>query len=130
MVVRIQNHNINYVADPLLEIKKQDWIILRLLYLITAIDPTMNKVDEVKKSMDYINKRYRPYMDTAAANIVDRAFWMVSKDPVAQDTFSNVKDVRLVRDFKRTFGNQSPYEDNIKYFGTVNYTIKPGNKDE
>jgi hypothetical protein len=69
-------------------------------------------------------------MDTSKDDLIDRAFWMISKDPVAQDTFSNVKDVRLVRDFKRTFGNQSPYDDNIEYFGTVNYTLRPGQEDE
>jgi hypothetical protein len=129
MVVKIQNHSINYVADPVLEIKKQDWIILRLLYLITAIDPSMNKVDEIIRTKQYINSRYKPYMDTAKDDLIERAFWMISKDPVAQDTFSNIKDVRLVREFKNTFKDDKK-DDGVTYFGTVNYTLRPGTRNE
>jgi hypothetical protein len=102
MVVRIQKHHLNYVADPVLEIKKQDWIIIRLMYMVLAIDPTMMKVDEIVRSKKYLEDRYRWVMDGARNDIVERAFSHIARDPIAQDTFNNVKDVRLVRDFDKT----------------------------
>ena len=129
MVVKIQNHNINYVANPLLEVKKQDWIILRLLYILTSMDPTMHKVDEVIRTKEYLNKRYKPYMEGANDNLLQRAFWMISKDSVAQDTFNHTKDVRLVRDFNKTLQDDKK-DDGITYFGTTDYTLRPGTTNE
>ena len=35
------------------KIKKQDWIILRLLFLMLTLDPTMTKVEDVQWTMKY-----------------------------------------------------------------------------
>ena len=40
-------------------IKKQDWIILRLLFVLMAIDPTMANLGELQKTMAYLKKRYK-----------------------------------------------------------------------
>jgi len=41
------------------KVKKQDWIILRLLFLMLTLDPTMAKVEDVRLTMNYLRKRYK-----------------------------------------------------------------------
>ena len=44
---------------PVHHIKESDWVILRLLYLMLAIDPTLVSVDDVARTMRYLDERYR-----------------------------------------------------------------------
>ena len=130
MVVRIQKHKLNYVADPLLEIKKQDWIIIRLMYIILAIDPSMMKIDEIKRTKRYLQGRYDAFMEGTNEDLLNRAFWELMKDPIAKDTFKHVKDVRLIRDFDGTIQDGDKDDGTKHYFGTMGYILRPGNKND
>ena len=85
-----------------MKIKKQDWIILRLMYLIMALDPKMLQLDELIRTKKYLEKRYRPYREGSSDDVVQRAFALIARDPIAQDSFSHVKDVDLIRYFDTT----------------------------
>jgi hypothetical protein len=65
------------------DIEKEDWIIIRLLYLTLAIDPTMVKVKDVDKTLDYIKHKY-PQMH------IMEAFDLLKKEHGSSDTFNQI----------------------------------------
>ena len=111
------------------KVKKQDWIILRLLFLMLTLDPTMSKVEDVKWTMDYLRKRYR-YWDQ---NIVLHAFDPLSYEHGQRGTFQDkYKDVKLFRDFAKTLvmersGDEDKDLQERRFFGFTQTIIKQGN---
>ena len=110
------------------KIKKQDWIILRLLFLMLTLDPTMAKVEDVRLTMDYLRKRYK-YWDQ---NIVLHAFDPLSYEHGQRGTFQDkYKDVKLFRDFAKTLviersGDEDKDLLERRFFGSTTI-IKQGN---
>ena len=113
------------------KIKKQDWIILRLLFLTLTLDPSMIKVDEIEWTMKYLRNRYK-YWDQ---DIILHAFPQLSYEHGQRGTFQDkYKDVKFFRDFAKSLEIHHQYPDEEarelaqrRTFGTQNYTIKPGN---
>ena len=67
------------------KIKKEDWIILRLLYLILALDPTMSKLDDIQRTMRYLKKRYEIDQDPTIIG-----FNLLKKEHGANNTFNEM----------------------------------------
>jgi len=113
------------------KIKKQDWIILRLLFLNLTLDPTMVNVDEIQLTMDYLRKRYQ-HLDQ---DIILHAFPALSYEHGQRKTFMDkYKDVQSFRLFSKSVEIHWNYPDEEarenaqrRTFGVQDYTIKPGN---
>jgi len=68
------------------KIKKDDWVILRLLYLMLAIDPTLVRVKDVERAMQHVDKKYRK---NAGFGIV-YAFDLLKKEHGHENTFNDI----------------------------------------
>jgi hypothetical protein len=73
--------------NDIYKIKKDEWIILRLMYLILSTDPTMSKTDEIQRTIRHISKKHK----YANARLIDRAFDLIKKEHGKTDTFNNVE---------------------------------------
>jgi hypothetical protein len=87
------------------KIKKEDWIILRLLYLILALDPTMSKLDDIQRTMRYLKKRYKNNQDP-----IINAFDLIKKEHGKLDTFNNV-EILSMREMQKKVEVHREYED-------------------
>lgn len=87
------------------KIKKQDWIILRLLYLILALDPTMSKLDDIQRTMRYLKKRYENDQDP-----IINGFDLIKKEHGKLDTFNDV-EILSMREIQKTVDVHREYED-------------------
>ena len=87
------------------KIKKQDWIILRLLYLIMALDPTMSKLDDIQRTMRYLKKRYENDQDP-----IINGFDLIKKEHGKLDTFNQI-GVKSIRDLQKTVDVHRDYID-------------------
>lgn len=102
-------------------IKKQDWIILRLLFTLMAIDPTMAKLGELQKTMDYLSKRYKGWN----GNVIQDAFSLLIKEHAELDTFNEpeIMSCRNLIDAVQVNYNykdeERAYEAGRKFFGTT-----------
>ncbi len=67
--------------------KEADWVILRLLYLLVASDPSIVRTPDVQKSLDYVAKRGQPI----------KAFDLLKKEHGINNTF-NEPGIRLFVD--------------------------------
>jgi hypothetical protein len=111
------------------KIKKQDWIILRLLFLMLTLDPTMVKVDEVQFTMDYLRKRYNHWDQ----DIILHAFPELSYEHGQRGTFQDKhKDVKLFREFAKTLeiersGDKDKDLQERRFFGSTTTILKEGN---
>ena len=113
------------------KIKKQDWIILRLLFLTLTLDPTMVNVEEIQLTMNYLRKRYQ-HLDQ---DIILHAFPDLSYEHGQRKTFiDKYKDVQSFRIFSKSVEIHWNYPDEEarenaqrRTFGVQDYTIKPGN---
>ena len=66
--------------------KEKDWIILRLLYLLMAIDPSIVITPDVKKTLNYLQKKGK----------LDKSFDLLKKEHGGNNTFNQV-DVQSFR---------------------------------
>ena len=87
------------------KIKKQDWIILRLLYLILALDPTMSKLDDIQRTMRYLKKRYENDQDP-----IINGFDLIKKEHGKLDTFNDV-EILSMREMQKKVEVHREYED-------------------
>ena len=76
----------NIKPHPMSKIKKEEWIILRLLYLIVSLDPTMVRVKDVDRSIKYIDKKYRNIEGFSIA----QAFNLLKKEHGKENTFNDI----------------------------------------
>lgn len=100
------------------KLKKQDWIIVRLLYLMSVNDPTVWQFRDVKKTQAYLNKRYGIDFDLSAC------LELVFKEYRELDTFNKAKDTKIHKelsksiDIKKFFGSDEDYDEmDRKFFG-------------
>jgi hypothetical protein len=111
------------------KVKKQDWIILRLLFLMLTLDPTMIKVDEIQWTMRYLRGRYK-YWDQ---DIILHAFPELSYEHGQRGTFQDKhKDVKLFRDFAKTLiiersGDEDKDVQERRFFGSTSTILRQGN---
>jgi hypothetical protein len=87
------------------KIKKEDWIILRLLYLILALDPTMSKLDDIQRTMRYLRMRYKNNQDP-----IINGFDLIKKEHGKLDTFNNV-EILSMREMQKKVEVHREYED-------------------
>ena len=80
-------------------LKRADWIALRLLYVLLAADPSAGSLPDVRKTVDYYEKKLRKKgaKKYARGNILP-VFSLLNKE-LANDgkTFNN-SEVKLTRD--------------------------------
>lgn len=105
-------------------IKKQDWIILRLLFVLMAIDPTMANLGELQKTMAYLKKRYKG----RSGDVIQDSFNLLNKEHKELNTFNepeimscrNLMDsVHITRFYK---DEEEKEEAQRKFFGTTYVT--------
>ena len=64
------------------DLKKEDWIILRLLHYVLSTDTSSTTVDDISRSLNYMNIQHGP-------GTVKRAMSMVYQDQVAKGEYDN-----------------------------------------
>jgi hypothetical protein len=87
------------------KIKKEDWIILRLLYLTLALDPTMAKLDDIQRTIRYLKNRYENDQDP-----IITGFDLIKKEHGSSNTFNNV-EIRSMREIQKTVDVHREYID-------------------
>ena len=94
------------IKKPVAEkIKKQDWIILRLLYLILALDPTMAKLDDIQRTIRYLKKRYENDQDP-----IVNGFDLIKQEHGKLNTFNDV-EILSMREIQKTVDVHRDYVD-------------------
>jgi hypothetical protein len=86
------------------KVNKADWIILRLLYLILALDPTMSKTNDIQRTLQYFKRRYKnedPVVD---------GFDLIRKEHGKLNTFNNL-EILSMRELQKTVEVHREYED-------------------
>lgn len=84
------------------KIKKQDWIIARLLFLLSVNDPTVWKFRDVEKTQEYLKQRYGIDFDLKSC------FQALIKEHAELETFYNKPDVKICRELDKsvTYGDK------------------------
>lgn len=72
---------------PVHHINETSWVMIRLLYVLSAIDPSLMNVPEIQRIVSYINRKYR---HVEGFNIA-LAFDLLKKKHGKLDTFNNVE---------------------------------------
>lgn len=72
------------------KITKADWIIIRLLYMMSVSDPTVWKFRDPTKSRYYIENKY-------GEEKLAEAFCLLTKEHGSLETFINAKDTKIGR---------------------------------
>jgi len=88
------------------KIKKEEWIILRLMYLILSLDPTMSKANDIQKTIRHIEKRYK----YAHAGLIARAFDLIKQEHGKLNTFNDV-EILSMREIQKTVDVHRDYVD-------------------
>jgi phosphosulfolactate synthase (CoM biosynthesis protein A) len=88
------------------KIRKEEWIILRLMYLILSLDPTMSKLSDIQKTIRYIEKRHK----YSNAGFVVRALDLIKKEHGKLNTFNDV-EVLSMREMQKTVDVHREYID-------------------
>jgi hypothetical protein len=108
-------------------IKKQDWIILRLLFIMMAIDPKIVGLRDVKKSLEYLRGRYKYW----SQDIVFEGYAPLIQEHSKLQTFVNepeIDSIRKMMDSVKVHYNfkdeEEAYEAGRRYFGTT-YGTQP-----
>jgi hypothetical protein len=86
------------------KVNKADWIILRLLYLILALDPTMSKTNDIQRTLQYFKRRYKnedPVVD---------GFDLIRKEHGKLNTFNNL-EILSMRELQKTVDVHREYVD-------------------
>jgi hypothetical protein len=95
------------------KLNAEDWIALRLLYIMMASDPSVCTLPDVQKTLRYYEDKLRPEgAGKYTSGYVMQAFALLNKDiPYDSATFAN-PEVRLTRDVAPVVhGNQGAFED-------------------
>ena len=87
-------------------IRKEEWIILRLLYLIMALDPSMARVDDIQRTLLYL-KRKHPYGDS---NLIHVAFDLLRKEHGTKNTFNEIGAIKSIRKLQDSIEIRYGYE--------------------
>lgn len=95
------------------KLKEEDWIALRLLYVLTASDPSTVLLPDVSKALDYYNAKLRPKGDNKySGGHILPVFALLNKE-IAYDkaTFSN-PEVALTRNLAvNVYYDHGAYDD-------------------
>lgn len=86
-------------------VTKGDWIALRMLYLMLALDPSNINIAEVKNVYGY-------YVHKFSEDGVTKLLGMLKQDYRAQKSFEKTPDSRAIREFHKTLNDgKDEYED-------------------
>ena len=96
----------NIKPHPMSKIKKEEWIILRLLYLIMSLDPTMVRVKDVERSIKYVDKKYK---NIEGFSIV-QAFNLIKKEHGKENTFNDI-GITLISNLQKQVNVHREYID-------------------
>lgn len=80
------------------KIKKQDWIILRLLFTLMAGDASVTVLPDVQRTIEYLKDRYR-WLDS---DIIAVGFTLLKREYAKEGTFHDKPDCKLVRDMDKS----------------------------
>lgn len=80
------------------KIKKQDWIILRLLFTLMAGDASVTVLPDIQKTINYLKDRYR-WLDS---DIIAVGFTLLKREHAKEGTFYDKPDCKLVRNMDGT----------------------------
>ena len=80
------------------QIKKQDWIILRLLFTLMAGDASVTVLPDIQRTIQYLRKRYN-YVE---GDIIKVGFELLKREHARDGTFYGKPDCKLVRDMDKT----------------------------
>ena len=92
-----------------LVVTKGDWVALRLLYLMIALDTSNMQIAEVKNAYGFYVNKFGEYG-------VRKVFELLRKDPKSQKSFEKNPESRTIRAFHNTLkaGDEDSYEDITK----------------
>ena len=96
----------NIKPHPMSKIKKEEWIILRLLYLMMSLDPTMVRVKDVERSINYIDKKYK---NIEGFSIV-QAFNLLKQEHGKENTFNDI-GITLINNLQKQVDVHREYID-------------------
>jgi hypothetical protein len=106
------------------KIDKQEWISMRLLFLLLASDPSNVRVADVKKTMDYFEARF-------GKGFFLENMWKLAVEHSILKTFVHNPDSKMVRDMNNSITDEKDdgtYEP--RYFGTSHHVLREGNTNE
>jgi hypothetical protein len=83
---------------------KGDWVAVRLLYLVLALDPSNLQIAEVKNAHGF-------YEDKFGYDGLLYMFQQLAKDPKSQKSFEKNPESKAVREFHKSF---KPYEGEVE----------------
>ena len=100
----VQGYNVNVeTVDEDLEITESDWVGLRGMYLLLAIDTSSAMSEEVLRIVDYYTNKY-------GSNKVLGVLRKLARDNANRGTFS-APDVMWARNLDKSIGTQSDLPD-------------------
>jgi hypothetical protein len=86
-------------ATDMHRLKRADWIALRLLYVLLAADPSASSLPDVRKTVDYYEKKLRKRGDKKyARGKLLPVFSLLNKEIANDDKTFNNPEVKLTRD--------------------------------
>jgi hypothetical protein len=93
------------------KIKKQDWIIARLLFLLSVNDPTVWKFRDVRETQKYLEKRYGADFDLLSC------FQLLVKEHAQLGTFYNKPDIKICRELDKAveYGDKDDGTDYVQW---------------
>lgn len=107
-------------------IRKEEWIILRLLYLIMSLDPTMAKTKDIQKTITYLKGKHKRIEGFG----IHYAFDLIKKEHGKENTFNDVS-IKSIHDLQKTIEIHCEYEDEEekefmqrRVFGLSNTVLK------
>lgn len=103
---------------------KGEWIAMRLLFLLLAGDVSNGSIDDVKRTIEYFKNRFHD------KSTFDRCWAKISYEHSLNQTFVSNPESKLIRDLGKSLTLDGEKDDGTHYFGTVAYTLKPGNTNE
>lgn len=103
---------------------KGEWIAMRLLFLLLAGDVSNGSIDDVKRTIEYFRNRF------VDKSVFDKAMAAISYEHSLNQTFVSNPESKLIRDLGKSLHIDSEINNITRHFGTVGYTLKPGNTNE
>lgn len=92
---------------------EKDWIILRLLFLLTVNDPTVSAFPDVQKTYDYLRRKYKNYKEMSEDALLRDAFALLVKEHRELDTFNKAKETKIHRELSRSIDIQKQHENDL-----------------
>jgi len=103
------------------KVDKQEWISMRLLFLLLTSDPSNVHIVDVKKTIDFFEYRF-------GKNFFEENMWKLAVEHSILKTFVHNPDSKMVRDMNKSVTDEK--DDGTHYFGSSYYVLKKGNTND